>query len=137
MSYKWIIIFNLILSWFIYSLYFNGSLILFLYFSIFLFCIYFFFRRYYQYILIFIFLMSIVWILQVYWLDFFANSFNPVVNWWIRNDEFYISTTIIFISLLSFLINVSIIIVSFYEKKEELKNNQNLEWTLKRTKFED
>lgn len=137
MSYKWIIIFNLILSWFIYSLYFNGSLILFLYFSICLFCIYIFFRRYYQYILIFIFLMSMVWILQVYWLDFFANSFNPVVNWWIRNDEFYISTTIIFISLLSFLINVSTIIVSFYEKKEELKNNQNLEWTLKRTKFED
>ncbi len=137
MSYKWIIIFNLILSWFIYSLYFNGSLILFLYFSIFLFCIYIFFRKYYQYILIFIFLMSMVWILQVYWLDFFANSFNPVVNWWIRNDEFYISTTIIFISLLSFLINVSTIIVSFYEKKEELKNNQNLEWTLKRTKFED
>ena len=137
MSYKWIIIFNLILSWFIYSLYFNGSLILFLYFSIFLFCIYFFFRRYYQYILIFIFLMSIVWILQVYWLDFFANSFNPVVNWWTRNDEFYISTTIIFISLLSFLINVSTIIVSFYEKKEELKNNQILKWTLKRAKVED
>lgn len=136
MSYKQIIKFNLILTWFLYTLFFSTfikehylfqTLLLFLYFSICLFSIYFAFKKHFQYILTFILLVVMIWLFQYHWLDYFTNTFHPATHWWIKNPEIFNSINIMIVSLSLLIINFSTIIASFYEKKEELKNNQNLE----------
>lgn len=130
MSYKQIIKFNLILTWFLYTLFFATSikehyllysLLLFLYFSICVFWIYSYFKKYYQYILTFILVMVIVWLFQYHWLDYFLNAFQPNVHGWIKNPEIFNSITFMIVSLFLLTINISTIIASIYEKKEELK----------------